>query len=152
MWVTNLGPTKSEWRTQARAYQGKCTYEEIPMCLGEAPMTLQERQGILRKLTTRELCYKLLWCNQWARIWGLVLIGGSHKYGVSARLFTKCACANIGRTLHGLLAHWTICIAHESMNMHPGDPRLTLIDRALIPESGIRAHFWLSGSMWRISP
>ena len=27
---------------------------EIRMCLGEAPMTLQERQGILRKLTTRE--------------------------------------------------------------------------------------------------
>ena len=22
-----------------------------------------------------------------------------------------------------LLAHWTICIAHDSMNMHPGDRR-----------------------------
>ena len=33
---------------KARAYQEKCTYEEIRMCLGEAPMTLQERQGILR--------------------------------------------------------------------------------------------------------
>ena len=53
-----------------------------------------------------------------------MLIGGSHKYGLSAALFIKCACANIGRTLHGLLAHWTICIAHESMNMHPGDPKL----------------------------
>ena len=28
---------------------------EIRMCLGEAPMTLQERSGILRKLTTREI-------------------------------------------------------------------------------------------------
>ena len=27
------------------------------------------------------------------------------------------------------------------------DDILSLIDRALIPESGIRAHFWLSGSM-----
>ena len=53
-----------------------------------------------------------------------MLIGGSHKYGLSAALFIKCACANIGRTLHGLLAHWTICITHESMNMHPGDPKL----------------------------
>lgn len=28
---------------------------EIRMCLDEAPMTLQERSGILRKLTTREI-------------------------------------------------------------------------------------------------
>ena len=29
---------------------------------------------------------------------------------------------------------------------------LTPRDTALNPESGIKAHFWLSGSMWRISP
>ena len=56
MWVTHLGPTKREGRVQqARACQEKRTYEEIRMCLGEAPMTLQERPGILRKLTTREI-------------------------------------------------------------------------------------------------
>ena len=49
------GFTKGVGRTQqARAYQEKRACGEILMCLGEAPMTLQERQGILRKLTTRE--------------------------------------------------------------------------------------------------
>ena len=54
---------------------------------------------------------------------GFVLIGWSHKYGADARVFTKCVSRKVDEPLHGLLAHWTICIAHESMNMHPGDRR-----------------------------
>ena len=40
---------------QARVYREKRVCREIRMCLGEAPMTLQERQGILWKLTARKL-------------------------------------------------------------------------------------------------
>ena len=43
-----MGPTATFISRERRAYG------EIRMCLGEAPMTLQERSGILRKLTTRD--------------------------------------------------------------------------------------------------
>ena len=52
-----------------------------------------------------------------------MLIGWSHKYEANARLFTKCVSRKVDECLHGLLAHWTLCIAHDSMNMHPGDRR-----------------------------
>ena len=49
---------------------------------------------------------------------------GSHKFRTHVETDVgQLRQAKDGRTLHGLLAHWTTCIAHDSMNMHPGDLR-----------------------------
>ena len=73
-------------------------------------MTLQERQGILRKLTTREIKLQTTMMQPMGKDLGFSvdwLI--SHKYGAKAKVFTKCvsrkvdepyaACLPIGQSV-----------------------------------------------------
>ena len=76
VWEANSGTHESTGRTrQTRAYQEKRTCGEMRICLGEAPMTLQERLGLLRKLTSMQTMLQTTLMQPIGEDLVLVLIG-----------------------------------------------------------------------------